>query len=62
MAETVVYGVEIPGEEGRAGMAAILTNRIIDFNEFSNFIKSNLPAYARPIFIRLIKDLEYTGK
>jgi hypothetical protein len=44
LAETVVYGVEIPGEEGRAGMAAILTNRIIDFNDFSNFIKSNLPA------------------
>ena len=56
-----MYGVEIPGEEGKTGMAAILTNIPIDFRQLSAHLKTNLPAYARPMFVRLIKDLEYTG-
>lgn len=59
--ETAVYGVEIPGEEGKAGMAAILTDKPIDFNNLYTAIRLNLPVYARPLFVRLIKDLEFTG-
>lgn len=61
--EVVVYGVEIPGQEGRAGMAAINkeeTSRI-DFQELSQNLKLNLPAYAKPLFIRLMTQLEHTG-
>lgn len=50
-----VYGVEVPGTEGRCGMAALklLDGHTIDWDEFSAYIIDKLPAYARPYFIRL---------
>lgn len=57
----VVYGVEIPGTEGKAGMAAIQTDSSIDFEKLCEGLKKDLPSYARPIFIRLVKKLDITG-
>lgn len=60
--DTMVYGVEIPNMEGRAGMAAILDpNHEIDFEEFTKGIKKQLPTYARPLFIRLLTKVDVTG-
>ena len=61
--EVVVYGVEIPGQEGRAGMAAIKIEPDfqIDFPDLSKKIITDLPSYAKPLFIRLIPQLEHTG-
>lgn len=60
--DTVVYGVEIPNTEGRAGMAAILdVDQTIDLDALSNGLKSVLPAYARPQFIRLLSKVDMTG-
>ena len=59
-----IYGVEIPGADGRAGMAAITLNDDVadlDLNEFSNFVNSELPKYAVPIFLRIQSDIEVTG-
>ena len=63
---TNVYGVEIPGADGRAGMAAIVLREGLDFNTvnlegISRHIASNLPGYARPIFLRLLEDLPTTS-
>ena len=63
---TNVYGVEIPGTDGRAGMAAIVLREGLDFNTvnlegISRHIASNLPGYARPIFLRLLEDLPTTS-
>jgi hypothetical protein len=44
--------VEIPGEEGKAGMAVITTEKKIDFKNLFTHLKDNLPPYARPLFIR----------
>jgi solute carrier family 27 fatty acid transporter 1/4 len=65
-AEVVVYGVEIPGQEGKAGMAAISTTtttsgEINFFDSLSHQLKIDLPAYAKPLFIRLMSRLEHTG-
>ena len=62
--EVAVYGVEIPGEEGRAGMATILDsgNKALDLEQLATKINSSLPPYARPVFIRFIKEIEHTGK
>lgn len=62
---TNVYGVEIPGADGRAGMAAIVLKEgmaleDLDYQALSEHIRSNLPSYARPIFIRLLKDFPTT--
>jgi fatty-acyl-CoA synthase len=59
--EAVVYGVTVPGMEGRAGMAAIATNDEFDLVEFRKQIVERLPEYARPVFLRLGGAIEVTA-
>lgn len=60
--EVVVYGVEVNGQEGRAGMAAINCRvEDIDLKQLSDGLKRDLPAYARPIFLRFVNEFEHTG-
>lgn len=61
--EVNVYGVEIPGHEGRAGMAAIIIRPGLMFNGRKLFEHAmrDLPAYARPLFIRLQEVMEMTS-
>lgn len=58
-----VYGVEVPGAEGKAGMAAITLHQGSEFDAaaFSEFVNEQLPAHARPVFIRLQPIVETTG-
>ena len=58
--EVVVYGVEIPGEEGKAGMATIVAQNV-DIETLAFQIKSSLPSYARPLFLRIVSEVEHTG-
>jgi solute carrier family 27 fatty acid transporter 1/4 len=64
-AEVVVYGVEIPGEEGKAGMAAIKCDdgkdSHIDMSVLGGKLMSELPAYSMPLFVRFVKMIEHTG-
>lgn len=60
--DAVVYGVEIPNTDGRAGMAAIVdTNNTLDFDALSKGLRENLPSYAIPVFVRVMKSLPITG-
>ncbi len=56
-----VYGVAIPKAEGRAGMAAIVTESPLDLERFRNHLVNYLPPYARPLFLRIRSDVEVTG-
>jgi fatty-acyl-CoA synthase len=56
-----VYGVTIPGAEGRAGMAALVTGGALDLVAFRRHLIDRLPGYARPLFFRLRRELELTG-
>lgn len=59
-----VYGVNVPGTEGRAGMVAISLNENVDqldVNTFSKYVAQNLPHFARPIFVRVQTNLETTS-
>jgi len=56
-----VYGVAIPGTEGRAGMATMVTADDTDLVEFRKYLIGRLPAYARPIFLRIRDEVEVTG-
>ena len=61
--DTIVYGVQVPGVEGRAGMAAIVQPEGgIDLSWFLSAIRNQLPSYAMPIFLRMVKELDITGK
>ncbi len=59
--EANVYGVEIPGQEGRAGMAAIVTDDGFDPEALYAHLERELPSYARPVFLRIGKEMETTG-
>lgn len=58
--EVVVYGVEINGQEGKAGMATIVSTQV-DVDKLANELIKDLPAYARPLFLRLTENVDHTG-
>jgi fatty-acyl-CoA synthase len=55
-----VYGVSIPGADGRAGMATIVAGPDFDLAAFREHL-SSLPHYARPLFLRIRTQIETTG-
>lgn len=59
--EAVVFGVEIPGNEGRAGMAVITTDARFSLLALQAHLIKTLPGYARPLFIRRCDQLAKTG-
>jgi fatty-acyl-CoA synthase len=59
--EGVVYGVQVPGADGRAGMAALVVDASFDLAVFRQAVVEKLPAYARPVFLRLLTTLDATG-
>ena len=59
--EVNVYGVTIPGNDGKAGMASLVTDIDIDLKEVYSQLKDVLPSYAMPLIIRVQKEIEITG-
>jgi fatty-acyl-CoA synthase len=60
VAEAVVYGVALPGADGRAGMAAIVATGGFDVASLHCHLAAALPDYARPLFIRVCSAIEAT--
>ena len=60
VADACVYGVEVPGASGRAGMAAIVPAPGFDAATLRAHLAARLPDYARPVFLRLVDALEVT--
>lgn len=58
-----VYGVEIPGVEGRAGMVAFeySGDEPFDIEAFQSLVERELPGYAQPVFVRLQQSSETTA-
>uniref|UniRef100_A0A8C5H0B4 long-chain-fatty-acid--CoA ligase n=1 Tax=Gouania willdenowi TaxID=441366 RepID=A0A8C5H0B4_GOUWI len=60
--DVAVYGVSIPGVEGKAGMAAITHNGDqLDLGSFLITAQKSLPSYAIPVFLRLMPSVDTTG-
>uniref|UniRef100_F7HXD7 long-chain-fatty-acid--CoA ligase n=1 Tax=Callithrix jacchus TaxID=9483 RepID=F7HXD7_CALJA len=61
--EVNVYGVHVPGHEGRIGMASIKMkeNHEFDGKKLFQHIADYLPSYARPRFLRMQDTIEITG-
>jgi fatty-acyl-CoA synthase len=59
--EAVVYGVTVPGTEGRAGMAAVVVSQDFDLIAFRQHLAKRLPGYARPLFLRILGEIETTA-
>ncbi|TPX31382.1 hypothetical protein SeMB42_g07766 [Synchytrium endobioticum] len=58
--EANVYGVAVPGKDGKAGMAAIVTNEEFKLQGLGEHIASRLPKYAVPLFIRILPAMQVT--
>jgi len=58
--DATTYGVSIPGTDGRAGMSAIVVNEGFDIAALPAHLAQRLPAYARPVFIRISRELDAT--
>jgi len=52
--ESIVYGVEVPGAEGRAGMASLVTTDDFDIEIFSKWVRERVPSYQQPRFVRIL--------
>ncbi len=63
VAETAVYGVPVPGTEGRAGMALVVMRPGEAFapDAYFRFVTDTLPSYARPLFVRVADAMDVTG-
>jgi len=61
IAEANVYGISIPGTEGRAGMAALVLKGELDLAAFRSHLAGRLPPYARPLFLRIKRAIDVTA-
>uniref|UniRef100_H2Z7X9 Very long-chain fatty acid transport protein n=1 Tax=Ciona savignyi TaxID=51511 RepID=H2Z7X9_CIOSA len=60
--ECNVYGVKVPGHDGRAGMVTVvLEAEELDGASLYQHMVDSLPSYARPLFVRVQDELEVTG-
>lgn len=62
--ESVVYGVAVPGADGRAGMAALTpvgAEDAFDWDGLAQHLRQTLPGYAVPVFARITPEQDVTG-
>ncbi|MBV8063188.1 MAG: long-chain-acyl-CoA synthetase, partial [Nevskia sp.] len=60
--QAVVYGVEVPDCDGRAGMASLsCADGAFDGAALAQHLHNRLPAYAVPLFLRLRAEQETTA-
>jgi len=55
-----IYGVAVQGHGGRCGMAALEVEDDFDLSAFRAHMAKHLPAYARPVFLRIVASLAIT--
>jgi fatty-acyl-CoA synthase len=58
--DATTYGVAVHGADGRAGMAAIVTDASFDLAAFRDHLARRLPPYACPVFVRRCAALDNT--
>jgi len=61
VSEANVYGVSVPNTEGRVGMAALVAEENLDLAGLRKHLVHCLPAYARPVFLRIGSGFDVTG-
>lgn len=59
--EAIVYGVPVPGHDGKAGMAALVIEGKFSGKALAEYVDAQLAPYARPLFLRILKSADTTG-
>ena len=64
ISDSVVYGVEVPNTDGKAGMVSITPvdpSQPVDLHKFLAHAVEELPPYAVPLFVRIKSEMDTTG-
>ena len=61
VSDAAVWGVAVEGVDGRAGMAAISSDDVIDLAALRAHLERNLPPAAQPAFLRVCPGIATTG-
>ena len=59
--EANVYGVEVAGHDGRAGMAGLVVGPEFQITTFNELVGRELPSFAQPVFVRILPQIDVTG-
>jgi citronellyl-CoA synthetase len=59
--EAIVYGIEVPNTNGKAGMVTLVPQDNFEIQALFGYLNDNLPPYAIPVFIRVTDAIEKTG-
>jgi fatty-acyl-CoA synthase len=59
--DVTVYGVHVAGQEGRAGMAALVIEDGLDLAALHRHLADHLPDYAQPLFLRIRGEIDLTS-
>jgi len=59
--EAIVYGVPLPGTDGRAGMATLVADEGMDLAALRTHLINRLPEYARPLLVRMRSEIAVTA-
>ena len=61
VSEVIAYGVPIPHQDGKAGMVALVTEGRFAIKRFAEYTAEQLPGFAQPMFVRVIRSIQTTG-
>ena len=64
ISDSVVYGVEVPNTDGKAGMVSLTPidpEQPVDLHKFLAHAVEELPPYAVPLFVRIKNEMDTTG-
>lgn len=59
--EVIAYGVPVPHQDGKAGMVGLVLEGKFQAAAFAEWVDRELPVYARPQFVRILKSADTTG-
>jgi Acyl-CoA synthetases (AMP-forming)/AMP-acid ligases II len=59
--EVVAYGVAVPHHDGKAGMVGLVLDGRFQATAFAQWVEKELPSYAQPQFVRILKQADTTG-
>lgn len=62
LVQAIVFGVQVPDQEGRAGMAVLHAGEDFSIEAFGAFVRGEIPRFQQPRFVRVLDEaLETTA-
>src|ERR1019366_1865541 len=59
--EANVYGIRVPGHDGKVGMVALVVGADFDLTRLHAYVHATLAPYARPLLLRIQARIDATS-